>query len=115
MLDSVYAPVVSDGILHFYVGFVVFQGCSLNFALFLVATDAVAGCFTECDISPSHDTGSEVRRKRATVARRLAVLSPSAGVNVRRSPGRDSSRALLEQAFDEGKNRHPFLAFFRLV
>ena len=81
--------------------------------LFLVATDAVPECVTDVDTSAAHETGSEVRRRRATVARRLAILSPSVGVSARRSPGRDSSRALLEQAFDEGKNRYPFLACFR--
>ena len=34
MLDSVYAPVVSDGILYFCIGFVVFQGCSLHFRFY---------------------------------------------------------------------------------
>ena len=34
MLDSVYAPVVSDGILYSCIGIVVFQDCSLQFCFY---------------------------------------------------------------------------------
>ena len=58
--------------------------------------------FGEGDISAEAETRRQRRSRSARISRRLVPLARSASVSIDFS-GQDHSRALLEQAFDEGR------------
>ena len=64
--------------------------------------EAPAGDFGEGDISTEAEAGRQRRSRSARFSRRLVPLARSASASVDFS-GRNHSRALLEQAFDNGK------------
>ena len=57
--------------------------------------------FGEGDLSTEAETRRQRRSRRARISRRLVPLTRSASASIDFS-GRDCSRALLEQAFDDG-------------
>ena len=57
--------------------------------------------FGEGDISTESETRRQTRSRSARISRRLVPLARSASASIDFS-GRDHSRALLEQAFDDG-------------
>ena len=57
--------------------------------------------FAEGDISTEAETRRQKKSRKARISRRLVPLARSASASVDFS-GRDHSRALLEQAFDDG-------------
>ena len=60
--------------------------------------------FGEGDISTEPETRKQMRSGSARISRRLVPLARSASASIDFS-GRDYSRALLEQAFDDGRYR----------
>ena len=60
--------------------------------------------FGEGDISTEAETRRQRRSRSARISRRLVPLAPSASASIDFS-GRDHSRTLLEQAFDDGRYR----------
>ena len=72
-----------------------------SLSCFLGPLEVPAVEFGEGDVSTEAETRRQRRSRSARISRRLVPLARSASVSVDFS-GRDHSRALLEQAFDDG-------------
>ena len=76
-----------------------FHLCSFSGPLEVPAVE-----FAEGDISTEAETRRQRRSRSARISRRLVLLARSASASIEFS-GRDHSRTLLEQAFDDGMYR----------